>query len=256
MLPADRRQAVEAWLASHPDDAARSPSGARRPRPSARVMARLLTEPTPARFNLDRLMRNRTRLARASPPRPRWRRSIGGGAGWMAHGVSAAPPSRFDVFTDRSADAHKLYAPRCATRSRCAPPRRASHAVAVAAGRLRSCARPISQPSAQALGGRLLPGPFGPAALLMYEGPTGERYTIYCARLESAAHRVALQRDRRRRGRSLGRARPRLRGQRPDRPRPAAGDRAERLRADGKDRDPPRSEQRRSRNQLISLRGS
>jgi anti-sigma factor RsiW len=32
------------------------------------------------------------------------------------------------------------------------------------------------------LGGRLLPGPRGPAALFMFEGPTGERYTLYCSR--------------------------------------------------------------------------
>jgi anti-sigma factor RsiW len=32
------------------------------------------------------------------------------------------------------------------------------------------------------IGGRLLPGPKGPAALLMYEGPSGERFTLYVAR--------------------------------------------------------------------------
>src|SRR5947209_19754118 len=35
------------------------------------------------------------------------------------------------------------------------------------------------------VGGRLLPGPLGPAALCMYEGPTGERFTIYYARTDS-----------------------------------------------------------------------
>src|SRR5439155_26295038 len=32
------------------------------------------------------------------------------------------------------------------------------------------------------LGGRLLPGMSGPAALFMYEGPTGERITFYASR--------------------------------------------------------------------------
>ncbi len=41
------------------------------------------------------------------------------------------------------------------------------------------------------LGGRLLPGPRGPAALFMYEGPTGERYTLYCSR--SAEPQMALR---------------------------------------------------------------
>ena len=36
------------------------------------------------------------------------------------------------------------------------------------------------------VGGRLLPGPFGPAALCMYEGTSGEQFTIYYARTDSA----------------------------------------------------------------------
>jgi anti-sigma factor RsiW len=32
------------------------------------------------------------------------------------------------------------------------------------------------------VGGRLLPGPSGAAAFLMYESATGERFTIYCTR--------------------------------------------------------------------------
>ncbi|NUM89171.1 MAG: 50S ribosome-binding GTPase, partial [Bdellovibrionales bacterium] len=32
------------------------------------------------------------------------------------------------------------------------------------------------------MGGRLLPSPRSPAALFMYEGPSGERFTLYCVR--------------------------------------------------------------------------
>ena len=32
------------------------------------------------------------------------------------------------------------------------------------------------------VGGRLLPGPTGAAAFYMYESPSGERFTIYCAK--------------------------------------------------------------------------
>src|SRR5207244_2760215 len=45
--------------------------------------------------------------------------------------------------------------------------------------------------SLKLLGGRLLPGPNGPAAMFMYETPTGERYTFYCARAN--APRTALR---------------------------------------------------------------
>ncbi len=32
------------------------------------------------------------------------------------------------------------------------------------------------------VGGRLLPGPNGATAFFMYEGPSGERFTLYCGR--------------------------------------------------------------------------
>ena len=34
------------------------------------------------------------------------------------------------------------------------------------------------------VGGRLLPGPEGPAAFLMYESPSGERFTLYASRAD------------------------------------------------------------------------
>jgi anti-sigma factor RsiW len=35
------------------------------------------------------------------------------------------------------------------------------------------------------VGGRLLPGPTGPASFLMYESASGERFTVYTARAEA-----------------------------------------------------------------------
>ena len=37
------------------------------------------------------------------------------------------------------------------------------------------------------VGGRLLPGPTGAAAFYMYEGASGERFTIYCAKAATPA---------------------------------------------------------------------
>ena len=47
------------------------------------------------------------------------------------------------------------------------------------------------------VGGRLLPGPRAPAAFLMYEGPSGERYTLYTSRASTPAAqmRYATQAD-------------------------------------------------------------
>ena len=39
------------------------------------------------------------------------------------------------------------------------------------------------------VGGRLLPGPTGPASFLMYESASGERFTLYTARAEDRDRR-------------------------------------------------------------------
>src|SRR5437870_11811755 len=58
-LPADRRAAVEAWLASHPEDAAHVAAWRAQ---SEAIRARYRTvaeEPVPARLALERITRNR-----------------------------------------------------------------------------------------------------------------------------------------------------------------------------------------------------
>ena len=190
LLPADRREAVEAWLASHPDDAAHVAAWRTQSETIRARYGAVATEPVPDRFDLDRLTR----------PQRGWRVAamaaalaavIGGAAGWMAHGVSAEQPSEFDVFTSDALTAHKLYSAEV------------RHPIEVRAAEdhlmpwlSRRVGTPLRTPDLAAfslnlLGGRLLPGPIGPAALFMYEGPTGERYTIYCSRLK--APRTALR---------------------------------------------------------------
>src|SRR5262245_10800690 len=82
MLPPDRKRAVEAWLATRPDDAARVAEW----RALAEVVraryGAVADEPVPARFDIAKLAR----------PQPPWRLiaaaailalAIGGGAGWV-----------------------------------------------------------------------------------------------------------------------------------------------------------------------------
>src|SRR5215510_13632261 len=82
MLPADRKRAVEAWLASHPEDAARVAEW----RALAEVVrdryGSVAEEPVPARFDIAKLAR----------PQVPWRAIaaatflaalIGGAAGWV-----------------------------------------------------------------------------------------------------------------------------------------------------------------------------
>ena len=89
-LAPDRRVAVEAWLASHTEDADRVAQWRAQADAIRARFGVLASEPVPARFDLDNLARG----ARS------WRGSAaaavvlafltGGVVGWMAHGASAA----------------------------------------------------------------------------------------------------------------------------------------------------------------------
>jgi anti-sigma factor RsiW len=190
VLPPDRRDAVEAWLATHPDAAAhvaewRAQAEAIRTRYGA-----IAQEPAPERFDLKRLMRN-GRGWRAVAAAALIAALVGGIAGWLAHGASAVAQSGLDRFTSEALNAHKLYTAEV------------RHPIEVRAGEehlmpwlSRRVGTTLRAPnletfSLKLLGGRLLPGLNGPAALFMYETPAGERYTFYCSRSKTA--RTALR---------------------------------------------------------------
>ena len=186
-LPADRQEAVAAWLATHPDQAAQV--GAWRAQADS-IRARygaVANEPVPQRLKLDQVMRRDRANGRA------WTATaaaaaivafvFGGAAGWMARGVSAETPTVFDTFTAEALDAYKLYVVEV------------RHPVEVPGSERPHMTQWLSKrlgyeqriPDLQSIGlklvgGRLLPGPTGAAAFYMYEGPSGERFTIYCAK--------------------------------------------------------------------------
>jgi anti-sigma factor RsiW len=181
-LPAERRGDVEGWLAAHPDDAERVQSW--------RAMAEALharydqvaNEPVPKRLDLERLVQ---------PPRKWIYGAIaacllafiaGGGTGWLAHGA-AATPSAFQSFTEDALDAHRLYVVEV------------RHPVEVPGSErdhlqqwlTKRCGWNVFAPELgstglKLVGGRLLPGPTGPASFLMYESASGERFTVYTAK--------------------------------------------------------------------------
>ena len=109
----------------------------------------------------------------------------GGGVGWMSHGAATAP-SAFASFTGDALQAHKLYVVEV------------RHPVEVAGNDREHLQQWLSQrcgykvrapeldtTGLKLVGGRLLPGPGGPAAFLMYENQSGERFTIYASRATS-----------------------------------------------------------------------
>lgn len=107
-LPAERRADVEAWLATHPDDAARVQSW--------RTMAELLharydqvaDEAVPKRLEIERLVQQPRSWLYGAIAATLVAFVAGSSVGWLARGVSASP-SAFQNFTVDALDAHRLY---------------------------------------------------------------------------------------------------------------------------------------------------
>jgi anti-sigma factor RsiW len=183
-LPDDRRQEVEAWLAAHPEEAARVAAWRAQAHAIQARYAPVADEPIPERFDLDRLVRQ---------GRP-WRAlaaaaliaafCIGGVAGWFGHTMWDGAPAAKTLVSE-ALDAHRLYI--AEVRHPIEVPANASHLMPWLSKRV---GQPLRTPDLakyglKLIGGRLLPGPNGPAALFMYEGQSGERFTIYCARAKA-----------------------------------------------------------------------
>src|SRR5450755_4053157 len=194
-LPAERRGDIEAWLADHPDDADRVRSW--------RAMAEALharydavaDEPVPKRLEIERLVRQPRRWIYGAIAATLVAFTAGGGAGWLARGA-AASPSAFQNLTVDALDAHRLYVGEV------------RHPVEVHGSErahlqqwlTKRCGWDVRAPMLEGtglklVGGRLLPGPTGPASFLMYESASGERFTIYTARAtnETTQMRYATQ---------------------------------------------------------------
>jgi anti-sigma factor RsiW len=103
----------------------------------------------------------------------------------VAHGVAAAP-SAFQNFTVDALDAHRLYV--VEVRHPVEVP--GSERTHLQQWLTKRCGWDVRAPELAGLklvGGRLLPGPTGPASFLMYESASGERFTIYTAKAEAEA---------------------------------------------------------------------
>ncbi len=189
-LPADRIAALEAWLASHPEDMAkiaawRAQIDAIRSRYGA-----VADEPVPSRFDLEQL---------AFPDRS-WKRVaaaaavaafiFGGAGGWFAHSgferVTGVSPNGFEAFTADAVEAYRLYVVEVRHPVE-VPAADAEHLVQWLSKRVgyQLSAPDLEKVGLKLVGGRLLPGPTGAAAFFMYENASGERYTLYCGRSET-----------------------------------------------------------------------
>jgi anti-sigma factor RsiW len=190
VLPPDRTGAVEAWLATHADDAARVAEWRALSEAVRQRYGAIADEPVPARFDLDKLTRVRAHW-RAVAAAAILAAALGTAAGWTGRAASTPAPSASEIMTAEALSAHKLYI--AEVRHPIEVKAVEKHLIPWLSKRVGTTLRipDLHEYSLQLLGGRLLPGPIGPAALFMYENPAGERFTIYCSK--SRKLRTALR---------------------------------------------------------------
>ena len=184
-IPADRKAAVEAWLATHPDDmtrvaAWRSLADAIRAR-----YGDVASEAIPARLSLRQIERAGRSWRSIAAAAAIAAFAIGGLSGWVARGVVAPRPAAA-TFTADALDAYKLYVVEVRHPVE-VPGSEEAHLVQWLSKRVGYQLRiPDLEPvGLKLVGGRLLPGPRGgAAAFFMYEGKSGERFTLYSTRTD------------------------------------------------------------------------
>jgi anti-sigma factor RsiW len=181
-LPADRRGMIEAWLAAHPEDAAKVAAWRAQAELIRTRYGAAANETVPERFNLARLVRHRRTGFIAAAAAAALAVFVAGGiAGWMARGAEAASRSDLDRFTTDALEAYRLYVVEVRHPVE-VPGDQRPHLVEWLSKRLGSPLRApvLDKLGLKLVGGRLLPGPTGASAFFMYEGPSGERFTLYC----------------------------------------------------------------------------
>ena len=176
-LPEGDRGGIEAWLASHPEDAERLRAYAEQNTLLRSFYNPVLEEPVPAKLLAVR-------------PRAWWGYAaaagifaLGIGLGWFVRGVFITPQVVPVPLARQAAIAHVVYSPEV------------RHPVEVTADEEEHLVRWLSKRLGTALkapklaplgyelvGGRLLSGPQGPVAHFMYQDARGQRLTLYVSR--------------------------------------------------------------------------
>ena len=184
-MPPDRRAAVEAWLAAHAEDAARVAAWRAQADAIRTRYGAVATEPVPARFDLDKIERGERKWSRLAAAARAGARGRGGRRLVRTRRVGGRAARQG---CDREAlDAHKLYVVEV---------RHPVEVPGIGKDHLgqwlsRRVGYSLSAPNLEPIGlklvgGRLLPSLAGTAAaFFMYEGASGERFTIYCRRAQA-----------------------------------------------------------------------
>ena len=187
-LDAEAGALVEAWLADHPDEAARLDALRGERDALANIHADILTEPVPERM----------RAALSPPPvqpksapqpivRAGWMRAAasvvlllaGAAAGWMAHGSTKTAANGTNDFVQHAVSAHVVFTKerRHAVEAKATE----EHLVRWLSRRVGRTLNPPSLASAgyELVGGRLVADDGAPAAQFMYQNAAKNRLTLY-----------------------------------------------------------------------------
>jgi anti-sigma factor RsiW len=190
-LPEERRAAVAAWLAAHPEDAERIESYRRLAEELRSTYDAVLDEPVPERLRhavRPARMRGYARVAA-------WVLfgiALGALAGWQLHSMRGAPAPASDAAASmarRAAVAHATYSPEVRHPVEVGADQEA-HLVTWLSKRLGTQLRApkLEGVGYSLVGGRLLPGDNGPVAHFMYQCNRGTRVTLY-VRSDMASNR-------------------------------------------------------------------
>jgi len=172
---------VEAWLAAHPEDAARVHAYKLQNTQLHRIFDGVLDEPLPAALTAPA-------AGRAARSPPLWMRIaaavallfIGGAAGWGLHGMQGGRTAAGAQLVRQAVGAHLLYVSEVRHPVEVGADQE-THLVAWLSKRLGHAlkAPKLTTAGYQLVGGRLLPDEGAPAAQFMYEDTNGRRVTVY-----------------------------------------------------------------------------
>src|ERR1043165_5425434 len=179
----DECATIETWLESHPDDAARVAAWRAQADAIRARYGAIATEPVPRRLDLAKLARHDRRWSRLAAAAALLAFIVGGAAGWFGHEFwEGAGPSR--NVTAEAVDAHRVYVVELRHPVE-VPGSESTHLSQWLSRRVGYGLKPpdLAPSGLNLVGGRLRPSTAGPpAAFFMYEGNSGERYTVYSRR--------------------------------------------------------------------------
>jgi anti-sigma factor RsiW len=189
-LPEERRAAVAAWLAAHPDDAERIEGYRRLSQELRGTYQGVLHEPVPERLERAVPASHARRVALMALALLAGA-GLGAVVGWQLHALRqpAVTYTEAPSISRRAAVAHATYSPEVRHPVEVGADQE-THLVAWLSKRLGA---PLRAPQLEGVGyslvgGRLLPGENGPTAQFMYQCKRGTRVTLY-VRNEATANR-------------------------------------------------------------------